>query len=329
MVVLFVAETYVHGKGDGTYVPVSFQLLAGRAGQSLGNGQPHAVADAEMTGGIRSHAAGEWGISVESLKSRNICQNGLEFPAAGLCFVAAVTVEALKHAAQNALEKHDVALVESNLQIVDFFQMFKVSVMPFLDVEQFQMRDEALSVPENLQNVLRGKAGQLQGNAVTAAQRCQSFQKLRNSETEKNGTRIVRGDGRLVGRGKLRIADRGKTAVMNDRRREFVHAFHASQQLFPSGVVCLFEFHGKIGDFVLEFRKKCFMRKFRKMQQRGLSVSHKGQKGIGIQHGHGNAEISCERGRVSFVPQHKCVHDVLPEPLRGLSTFVEKGLYGI
>ena len=207
--------------------------------------------------------------------------------------------------------------------------MGQISVVPLLDVEQFQMRDAALTVPEYFQHVLCGESGKLQGDAVAAAQGTQAFEKLRNAEVQKFRPVVVGRGGRILRRGQFGIAGRGQTAVVNDGRGEAVHAPHAAENFFSAGVVGLFQFHGKVGDFRLESRQKRLVYEFGQMQQRRLSVAHEGEKGFGIQRGDGNAEVPREGRSMFFIPQLQRGHHVGPQPGGGQAALVHEGPHGV
>jgi len=87
---------------------------------------------------------------------------------AGLRF--AFAFKAADHVADDMLQARRAAGVDGELKPVDFFKAGEFAFKPFLEVEDFQMRNKSLAGPEEFQHVFRAQAGKVQGEAVPDAQ---------------------------------------------------------------------------------------------------------------------------------------------------------------
>ena len=164
------------------------QLSAGAQGQGFGIGEAHAVAVAGAARGIGAHGGAQLGCLIVAAEHGNVLKNDAQLAHAGRLGrvggvqggAAARGAESFlfgnlgqgsgvpEHADDDLLEPRHAAFVDGALQLVDGLQMFQIAVLPVLEIEELQMRDAALAVPEQIEHVFGGEPRQIQGDAAAA-----------------------------------------------------------------------------------------------------------------------------------------------------------------
>ena len=309
-------------------VLVAGKAFAGRARQGFGHGKAHAVAVPEVAGGVCAEMALQGGVAVQGLQGGYVAKDML-YLCTAFFELRRVAVQAFQHGAEHALEVHDVAAVDGDLQFVDLLDIGEVAVVPFLDVEKLEVRDNAQAVPDDLKDVLCRKAGELERYAVAASYAVQAFQQLAHGKAEQFGPviAIVIGAGGCGG-GQFRVLFRLQPRFIDGRGSEGLHAgdaglaFVERLAVFKAGAFFL-----ELGHAGLQLGQERLMGEFRQMDERGLAVAHESQKGFRIKGRLFDGELAGNGRSVPAVPQLQGRHDVLLHPERNLAAFFEEGCH--
>ena len=229
-----------HGKVNGPELLALGDLPACAVGEGFGHGKAHAVPHARVACGVRPDAGAQGRDLVRGLQRGDVAQDDAELGAAFLVLFGRRGFQRTDHAPQYLLEVQDAPLVDGDLEIVDRREVPEMPLLPFLEVEQFQMGDHALAVPEQFEHVLGGKFRKLERDAVAAAQARKPVKQHmgRHPEQFRRVRRVVR----HVGGRELRIAFGLEPRFHDHFDRQHVHAPDKLRDLalaFAGGGECL------------------------------------------------------------------------------------------
>ncbi len=151
---------FIGGHLDGNdfahiLLPVPHNRLLGPFGQGFSNCQPHAVDPGGAPGGITADARLERSSAVKGFERIDVMQNRCELIDLGLPFAGDVMVEPANDLADDLFEMNRAALVDGLHQSADIGNVRRLAGGIILQIENFQSRNHALAVIDQLQHLTR------------------------------------------------------------------------------------------------------------------------------------------------------------------------------